>query len=353
MKKHISFGINVFRTLFTLTGGIPPSLFSLPGEFGPLETLSDSQVTSPSPMVKWTVPLFVGAQHCCARAWQDLYHTRNRSVPKYYLEAAIEIAQEAGKILVEELSRPLDLRYKGDEVDLVTQADKRSEKLIVERLTKYFPDHAIAAEEGTGHESASASEFRWHVDPLDGTTNFAHGYPCFCVSIALAQRDTLLAAVVFNPFYNELFTAARGEGAFFNGKKMHVSKVATVSTSLLCTGFPVRNRKASPNLQYYGDFTQRSHGVRRDGSAALDLASVAAGRFDGFWEFGLKPWDTAAGVLLIEEAGGKVSDFAGNPYQLGGPVILATNGLIHEEMRAIALEISQRAPAAPTPSESA
>src|SRR6266699_6113787 len=269
------------------------------------------------------------------------------AMTKNYLQVAVEIAQEAGKILIEELSRPLDIAYKGDEVDLVTQADKRSERLIVERLTKYFPDHAIAAEEGTGHESASASEFRWHVDPLDGTTNFAHGYPCFCVSIALAQRDTLLAAAVFNPFYHELFTAARGEGATFNGKKIHVSKVTTLSTSLLCTGFPVRNRKASPNLQYYGDFTQHSHGVRRDGSAALDLASVAASRFDGFWEFGLQKWDTAAGVLLVEEAGGKVSDFAGNPYQLGGPVILATNGLIHEEMRAMALEISRRALPAP------
>ena len=262
-----------------------------------------------------------------------------------YLSAAIEIAQEAGKILIEELSRPLDIRYKGDEVDLVTQADKRSERFIVERLAKYFPDHAVAAEEGTGHESAAASEFRWHVDPLDGTTNYAHGYPCFSVSIALAQRDTLLAAVVFNPFYNELFTAARGEGAAFNGKRIRVSKVATLSTSLLCTGFPVRNRKATANLQYYGDFTQRSHGVRRDGSAALDLASVAAGRFDGFWEFGLAKWDTAAGVLLVEEAGGKVTDFSGKPYQLGGPVILATNGLIHEEMRTVALEISRRSPA--------
>ncbi len=260
---------------------------------------------------------------------------------KSYLEAAVEIAQEAGKILMEEFSRPMDIRYKGDEVDLVTQADRRSERLIVERLTKYFPDHAIAAEEGTGHESASASEFRWHVDPLDGTTNFAHGYPCFSVSIALAQLDTLLAAVVFNPFYNELFTAARGEGASFNGKKISVSKVATLSTSLLCTGFPVRNRKASANLQYYGDFTQQSHGVRRDGSAALDLACVAAGRFDGFWEFGLNKWDSAAGVLLVEEAGGKVSDFHGKPYPLGGPVILATNGRIHEEMRAVALKISE------------
>jgi myo-inositol-1(or 4)-monophosphatase len=265
-------------------------------------------------------------------------------MPGSYLEAAVEIAQEAGKILIEELSRPLQLAYKGDEVDLVTQADKRSEKYIVERLTNYFPDQAIAAEEGTGHESTS--EFRWHVDPLDGTTNFAHGYPCFCVSIAVAQRDILLAAAVFNPFYNELFTAARGEGARFNGKKIAVSKNATLATSLLCTGFPVHNRKASPNLQYYGEFTQLSHGVRRDGSAALDLASVALGRFEAFWEFGLQKWDTAAGVLLVEEAGGKVTDFEGHPYRLGGPVILATNGLIHEEMRAKALEISRRPPPA-------
>jgi myo-inositol-1(or 4)-monophosphatase len=264
-------------------------------------------------------------------------------MPKNYLEAAIEIAREAGKILIEELSQPVEIRYKGEEVDLVTQADKRSERAIVERIHEYFPEHAIAAEEGTGRESAS--EFRWHVDPLDGTTNFAHGYPCFCVSIALAQADTLLAAVIFNPFYNELFTAARGVGSTLNGKRIQVSKTATLSTSLLCTGFPVRNRRKIPNLQYYGDFTQLSHGVRRDGSAALDLAGVAAGRFDGFWEFGLQKWDTAAGVLLIEEAGGKVSDFEGKPYRLGGPVILATNGLIHEEMRKVALALARRSPA--------
>ena len=256
-----------------------------------------------------------------------------------YLEAAIEIAREAGAILREEFDRPAEISYKGD-VDIVTQADKRSEKAIVARLTELYPEHSIAAEEGTGHEGKS--EFRWHVDPLDGTTNFAHGYPCFCVSIALAQRDRLLAAVVFNPFYHELFAAARGEGATLNGKAIYVSKMARVSTSLLCTGFPVQNRQLSPNLQFYGDFTMRSHGVRRDGSAALDLANVATGRFDGFWEFGLKPWDTAAGVLLIEEAGGKVSDFAGNPYWLGGPMVLATNGLIHEEMRAAANEIYDR-----------
>ena len=265
---------------------------------------------------------------------------------KGYLEAAIEIAREAGAILCEEFRRPVQISYKGD-VDLVTQADKRSETAIVAKLTKYFPEHAIVAEEGSGHDSASGSEFRWHVDPLDGTTNFAHGYPCFSVSLGLAQGDQVLAGVVFNPYYDELYAAARGEGATLNGKKIHVSGVKTLATSLLCTGFPVHQRQANPNMHYYWEFTLRSHGVRRDGSAALDLASVAAGRFDGFWEFGLNKWDTAAGLLLVEEAGGKVSDLAGAPYRLGGPTILATNGAIHEEMRSVALEISQRDPASP------
>lgn len=263
-----------------------------------------------------------------------------------YLEAAIEVAREAGKILREEYHRPPEIRYKG-EVDLVTQADRRSEEAIVARLSQFFPSHAIAAEEGLGHESAS--EFRWHVDPLDGTTNFAHGYPCFCISIALAQAGTLLAGVVYNPIYDELYAAARGQGATLNGNKITVSKVPTLSTSLLCTGFPVHKRLANPNIHYYWDFTLRSHGVRRDGSAALDLACVAAGRFDGFWEFNLQKWDTAAGVLLVQEAGGTVSDFHGKPYELGGPVVLATNGLIHEEMRQIAVEVSKRDPSSAPP----
>jgi myo-inositol-1(or 4)-monophosphatase len=279
-----------------------------------------------------------------------------------YLAVAVEIAREAGAILREEAKHPAQISYKR-EVDIVTQADKRSEKLIVERLTKCFPTHSIAAEEGTGHEASS--EFRWHVDPLDGTTNFAHGYPCFCVSIALARqvtpqvtremaqqtaevapaaRDTVLCAVIYDPMHEELFAAARGAGATLNGAKIQVSRNATVATSLLCTGFPVHERFASPNIHYYSDFTMRSHGVRRDGSAALDLANVACGRFDGFWEFGLKKWDTAAGVLLVEEAGGQVSDFGGRPYELGGPVILATNKLIHEEMRGVAKEIAMLYP---------
>lgn len=261
-----------------------------------------------------------------------------------YLDVAIETALEAGQILREEYEPPPDIAYKGD-VDLVTQADKRSERAIVARISKYFPEHSISAEEGTGHQRSA--EFRWHVDPLDGTTNFAHKYPCFAVSIALAQNDQVLAGVVYNPISNELFAAARGEGATLNSKKIAASQVSTLSTSLLCTGFPVHKRRASNNIHYYYDFTLRSHGVRRDGSAALDLASVACGRFDGFWEFGLNAWDTAAGILLVQEAGGSVSDFNGNHYTLGGPVVLATNSRIHEEMRGIALSISQRDPNAP------
>ena len=269
---------------------------------------------------------------------------RTSHMTKNYLDAATEIALEAGKILREEFERPASITYKG-EADLVTQADKRSERCIVERLTKYFPDHGIVAEEGTG--LGSASGFWWHVDPLDGTTNFAHGYPCFSVSIGLAQGDTLIAGVVYNPYYNELFAATRGQGATLNGKPLHVSKIDKLAASLLCTGFPAHKRIASPNIHYYWDFTLRSHGVRRDGSAALDLAGVAAGRFDVFWEFGLNKWDVAAGVLLVEEAGGKVTDFAGQPYQLGGPMILASNGLVHEETRQVAYEVSQRDPSAP------
>src|SRR5437016_3253787 len=250
-----------------------------------------------------------------------------------YLDAAIETALQAGKILREEYALPPDIRYKGD-VDLVTQADKRSEAAIVTRLSRLFPDHTIAAEEGTGH--VRSSEFHWHVDPLDGTTNFAHKYPCFAVSIALAQNGRVVAGVVYNPIYDELFAAERGEGAKLNSEKISVSKVSTLSTSLLCTGFPVHKRLANPNIHYYYDFTLRSHGVRRDGSAALDLAFVAAGRFEGFWEFGLKPWDTAAGVLLVEESGGLVSGLDGQPYNLGGLSLLATNGLVHEEMLRVA-----------------
>ena len=257
-----------------------------------------------------------------------------------YLQVAVEAAREAGNILLAEFDHPARITYKG-EVDLVTQADQRSEQAVVARLRSHFPKHTVIAEEGGGHESDS--NFRWYVDPLDGTTNFAHGYPCFAVSIGLAEKDDLLAGVVFNPVSGELFSAVKGEGAFLNQKPIRVSAIETLSTSLLATGFPSHKRTQNPNIHYYWDFTLRSHGVRRDGSAALDLCSVACGRFDGFWEFGLKPWDTSAGVLIVREAGGMISDFAGRPYRLGGPEVLASNGHIHSEMQQVAADIAERA----------
>jgi len=251
-----------------------------------------------------------------------------------FLDVAIETAREAGAILRHEFDRPKEISYKG-EVDIVTESDRRSEALIVARLREHFPDHAIVAEEG-GTGAAAGAKYCWHVDPLDGTTNFAHAYPCFAVSIGLAEEGQPVAGVVFNPVSNEMFTAARGEGAYLNGKRIHVSPIETLAQSLVATGFPTHQRKRSANMNYYWEFTLRSHGVRRDGSAALDLCSVACGRFDAFWEFGLNSWDTAAGILLVQEAGGKVTDMNGEPYRLGGPQTLATNGRIHGEMQEVA-----------------
>ena len=250
-----------------------------------------------------------------------------------FLEVAIETAREAGAILRHEFDRPKQISYKG-EVDIVTESDRHSEALIIARLRKHFPDHAIIAEEGGG--GGVGAKYCWHVDPLDGTTNFAHGYPCFAVSIGLAEDGQPVAGAVFNPVSEELFTAARGEGAYLNGKPIRVSTIEKLATSLVATGFPTHHRKRSANINYYWEYTLRSHGVRRDGSAALDLCSVACGRFDAFWEFGLKSWDTAAGVLLVQEAGGKVSDLSGGPYRLGEPQLLASNGRIHGEMQAVA-----------------
>lgn len=257
-----------------------------------------------------------------------------------YLEVAQEAALLGGRILLSEFDRPPSISYKG-EVDIVTQADRRSEEAVVTMIRTRFPQHAIVAEEGGGYEADSP--FRWHVDPLDGTTNFAHGYPCFAVSIGLEEAGELIAGVVYQPITKELFTAVKGEGAYLNQKRIHVSKVDRLATSLLCTGFPSAKRIKSPNIHYYWDFTMRSHGVRRDGSAAMDLAAVACGRFDGFWEFGLHSWDTAAGTLLVREAGGMVTTVSGRPYRPGDPDTWASNGLIHEEMREVAVEIGERA----------
>ena len=256
-----------------------------------------------------------------------------------FLEVAVETAIEAGGILLSEFDHPAKISYKG-EVDLVTQADRRSEDAIVGRLRGYFPKHAIVAEEGGGQEGDG--RHRWIVDPLDGTTNFAHGYPCFAVSIGFEEEGELLAGVVYQPITKELFTASRGEGAYLNERRIQVSQIDHLSTSLLATGFPSIKRARNPNIHYYWNFTLRSHGVRRDGSAALDLASVACGRFDGFWEFGLHAWDTAAGVLLVREAGGVVTNFSGQPYHVGDYETLASNGRIHMELRQVAAEIEEQ-----------
>jgi myo-inositol-1(or 4)-monophosphatase len=251
---------------------------------------------------------------------------------------AAAIAREAGARLREFLAAGVETEYKGD-VDLVTVADRTVEKLIRTRLSETFPDHGIYGEEGT-RERLDA-EFRWYVDPLDGTTNFAHGFPQFCVSMGLEHRpagtqpdeDGVLAAgVIYDPTRDELFTAECGRGARLNGKPIHVARTAGLAEALLATGFPSRKRHASPNVHFYHEFTLRSHGVRRAGSAALDLAYVAAGRLDAFWEFNLNPWDTAAGILLVTEAGGRVTSFAGDAYRLDSREILATNGLIHGEL---------------------
>jgi myo-inositol-1(or 4)-monophosphatase len=226
--------------------------------------------------------------------------------------------------------RQIAIEYKGD-ADLVTAADRASEKLIVGKLREFWPTHEIVGEEGT-RDNTGTSEYRWYVDPLDGTTNFAHGYPVFCVSIGLEYRDELIAGVLYDPARNELFAAAKGSGATLNGKQIHVSKTKTLSESILATGFPSHKRHKNPNIHFYHQITLRSHGIRRAGSAALDLANVASGRYDGFWEFNLNPWDTSAAVVIVREAGGVVTKFDGSAFNIDSREVLASNGLLHEEL---------------------
>ena len=265
-----------------------------------------------------------------------------------YLQASIDIAREAGALLLDEFRKPAGFEYKGgSSFDLVTVADRRSEEMIVERLRTLFPQHAIVAEEGGGHRSES--DYQWLVDPLDGTTNFAHRYPVYCVSLALVRGDETQVGVVHDPARDETFYAARGEGAWLNQKRIRVSGTERLAESLLATGFPSRKRHESPNFRYYTRFSLLSHGVRRDGSAALDLCYVACGRFEGFWELNLKPWDVAAGSLIAREAGGVVTDFSALPYRLGGNEVLASNGRIHTELRQVFLELAeQTAPRIPS-----
>ena len=257
--------------------------------------------------------------------------------PESFLPAMSVIAREAGALLLHYFQRGIKIEYKG-EADLVTAADRAAEALIRERITQQFPSHDVMGEEQGLNDRGS--DYRWYVDPLDGTTNFAHGYPVFCVSMALEhrlvedqeQQPRLVAGVVYDPTREELFTAEAGRGAHLNGTAIAVSQAAQLKESLVATGFPSQKRHKNPNIHFYHEITLRTHGVRRAGSAALDLCNVASGRFDGFWEFNLNPWDTAAGVLIVEEAGGKVSRFDGSPFELNSRETLASNGLVHDAL---------------------
>ena len=249
---------------------------------------------------------------------------------KDFREFATEIARETGTFLRRKLNSAHTIVYKG-EINLVTEADKIAEEMITSKINHLFPDHDILAEEFS--YVSTGSDFRWIIDPLDGTTNYAHGYPVFCVSIALQKLDEIILGVIYNPMLKEMFVAEKGEGAFLNGREIHVSNTIRIAQSFIATGFPYDIREDSQNnLNYFNEMIMKARAIRRAGSAALDLAYVAGGRFDGFWELKLNPWDTAAGWLIVEEAGGVVTDFSGKDYFLESPVILASNGRIHKEM---------------------
>ena len=246
-----------------------------------------------------------------------------------YLEPAIEIAREAGALLSRYFERRVGYELKGVN-DLVTEADRASESLVIDRLKSKFPSHSVVGEETGLHDGSS--EYRWYVDPLDGTTNFAHGFPVYNVTLALAKDDEVIAGVILDPTRDELFSVEKGGGAFLNQHRIHVSKAAALKESLTATGFPGRRPTPNFNLHFMHQVAMQTQGVRRPGAAALDLAYVACGRIDAFWEFGLNPWDMAAGTLLVAEAGGKVTDMHGQTFRLKGEHVLADNALIHDEI---------------------
>ena len=246
-----------------------------------------------------------------------------------FLKIAESIAREAGALLLPYFHRGVRVEYKG-EVDIVTEADRASEELILKRFQQNFPGHAVVAEESGIHHGKTG--YVWYVDPLDGTTNFAHGFPAFCVSLGLERDGELIAGVVYDPLRDELFSAEKGGGATLNGARIHVSAVTRLAEALVATGFPSNKRHKNINVHFYHQISMRSHGVRRAGSAALDLVYVAAGRLDCFWEFSLKPWDIAAGKLIVEEAGGRVTGMKGEPHTMQNPDITATNALLHDEL---------------------
>jgi myo-inositol-1(or 4)-monophosphatase len=253
-----------------------------------------------------------------------------------YLDYMVEIARGAGSILNTYAEQRIGFELKGEH-DLVTAADRASEQYVVARIKERYPDHAITAEEGFGQETNS--DYRWYVDPLDGTTNFAHGFPAYNVTIGLEYKGELVNGVTYDPVRDELFTAEKGGGAYLNGHRISVSKATRLEDSLVATGFPSRKRHQNVNIHFYYQLAMITHGVRRAGSAALDLAYVACGRLEAFWEFGLNPWDMAAGILLVREAGGQVTDMQGEVAELRKQHVLANNGLIHGETVGLFKEI--------------
>lgn len=249
------------------------------------------------------------------------------------LDFAIQTARDAGRVLAEKFGRAsLAVTRKGD-IDLVTESDLAAERLIVERIRSHYPRHSILTEEaGELLREDGSGEFKWIIDPLDGTTNYAHGYPCFCVSVALERAGEIVVGVVYDPVRDELFAAERNGGAALNGRPVRVSNIDDLNGAMLCTGFPYDVRERGEFARHFASFIMHAQSVRRDGAAALDLAYVACGRFEGFWEEGLRPWDVAAGKLLVEEAGGRVTRYDGSPFHVYTPPILASNGLVHEQM---------------------
>jgi len=248
------------------------------------------------------------------------------------LKLAVRLAREAGALQRERWESELEIDTKSSEVDLVTDVDRACEARVVEGIRAERPDDGILAEEGSEYE-ARGSAWRWVIDPLDGTTNYAHGYPCFCVSIGIERDGQPALGVVYNPILDELYRAVRGAGAFRNDRAIRVSPEARLGRSLLSTGFAYDRRDASgPDLVHFEAFLRAGRAVRRDGSAALDLCAVACGRFDGYWELRLKPWDVSAGGLIVQEAGGRVSDAAGTGDPWSGEEVVASNGHIHDAM---------------------
>jgi myo-inositol-1(or 4)-monophosphatase len=255
------------------------------------------------------------------------------------LELAVDAALEAGRFLKMNVGKIRQIERKfGEERNLVTEIDKKAERMIIEKIKKRYPQHDFLGEESGSHKANS--DYKWIIDPLDGTTNFTHGLPIFCTSIALEHKGEIVLGAIYDPSADELFTAEKNKGAYLNNRRMRVSQTSKLIESLIVTGFPYDIRDNPYNaVQHFSNVLMEAQAVRRLGSAALDLSYVACGRFDGFWEVALNPWDMAAGVLFVEEAGGKFTNFKGFPSTVYFPNVLATNGLIHEQL----IEVLRRA----------